>query len=56
MGFIEIALLNAPMVDAPHIRALLEEHGMRTVCSLSLPEHNRASVNPDGAMTISPEA
>ncbi len=50
MDFIEIALLNAPMVDAPHTRDLLERHGMRAVCSLGLPEHNWASVNPDGAI------
>ncbi len=37
MDFIEIALLNAPAVDAPHTRALLEKHGIRAVCSLGLP-------------------
>lgn len=50
MDFIEIALLNAPMVDAPHTRALLEKHAMRAVASLGLPERNWASVNPDGAI------
>lgn len=50
MDFIEIALLNAPMVDAPHTRALLEKHSMRAVASLGLPERNWASVNPDGAI------
>ena len=50
MDFIEIALLNAPAVDAPHTRALLERHGMRAVCSLGLPERNWASVNPEGAI------
>ncbi|EYD74285.1 D-tagatose 3-epimerase [Rubellimicrobium mesophilum DSM 19309] len=50
MDFIEIALLNAPAVDAPHTRALLEKHGMRAVCSLGLPERNWASVNPEGAI------
>lgn len=49
MDFIEIALLNAPAVDAPHTRALLEKHGMRAVCSLGLPQASWASVNPDGA-------
>ena len=50
MDFIEIALLNAPMVDAPHTRALLEKHGLRAVCSLGLPEQNWASINPEGAI------
>ena len=50
MDFIEIALLNAPAVDAPHTRALLEKTGMRAVCSLGLPERNWASVNPEGAI------
>lgn len=50
MDFIEIALLNAPAVDAPHTRALLEKAGLRAVCSLGLPEKNWASVNPEGAI------
>lgn len=50
MDFIEIALLNAPAVDAPHTRALLERHGMRAVCSLGLPEPAWASVNPEAAV------
>lgn len=50
MDFIEIALLNAPAVDAAHTRALLEQHGMRAVCSLGLPERNWASINPEGAI------
>jgi D-psicose/D-tagatose/L-ribulose 3-epimerase len=50
MDFIEIALLNTAIVDAPHTRALLDKHGMRAVCSLGLPEANWASVNPDGAV------
>jgi D-psicose/D-tagatose/L-ribulose 3-epimerase len=50
MDFIEIALLNAPAVDAAHTRALLDRHGLRAVCSLGLPEKNWASVNPDGAI------
>ncbi len=50
MDFIEIALLNAPAVDAAHTRALLEKHDMRAVASLGLPEHAWASVNPDGAI------
>ena len=38
MEFVEIALLDAPSVDAAHTRALLDRHGMRAVCSLGLPE------------------
>jgi D-psicose/D-tagatose/L-ribulose 3-epimerase len=56
MDFIEIALLNAPMVDAPHTRALLEKHAMRAVASLGLPQRNWASVNPDGAIAHLVEA
>jgi Sugar phosphate isomerases/epimerases len=50
MDFVEIALLNAPAVDAAHTRALLEKHGVRAVCSLGLPAVNWASVNPEGAV------
>lgn len=50
MDFIEIALLDAPSVDAPHTRALLDKTGLRAVCSLGLPEPVWASVNPQGAV------
>jgi len=50
MDFIEIALLNTAIVDAPHTRDLLEKHQMRAVCSLGLPEVNWASLNPEGAI------
>ncbi|MFQ6554134.1 sugar phosphate isomerase/epimerase family protein [Aestuariibius insulae] len=50
MDFIEIALLNAPAVDAAHTRGLLEAHKLRAVCSLGLPEPVWASVNPEGAV------
>jgi D-psicose/D-tagatose/L-ribulose 3-epimerase len=50
MDFIEIALLNAPMVDAAHTRQLLERHGLRAVCSLGLPERAWASVDPEAAV------
>ena len=50
MDFIEIALLNTAIVDADHTRALLEEHEMRAVCSLGLPEKDWASKNPEGAI------
>ena len=56
MDFIEIALLNAPAVDAPHTRALLDKTGMRAVCSLGLPERNWATVNPEGAVAHLKEA
>jgi D-psicose/D-tagatose/L-ribulose 3-epimerase len=47
---IEIPLLDAPSVDAPHTRALLEKNHLQAVCSLGLPQENWASVNPDGAI------
>lgn len=50
MDFIEIALLNAPAVDARHSRELLEKNKLKAVCSLGLPQKNWASVNPDGAI------
>jgi D-psicose/D-tagatose/L-ribulose 3-epimerase len=56
MDFIEIALLNAPAVDAPHTRKLLEKNHMRAVCSLGLPQRNWASVNPEGAIAHLTEA
>ncbi len=56
MDFIEIALLNAPAVDAAHTRKLLDRHSMRAVCSLGLPQKNWASVNPEGAIAHLTEA
>lgn len=50
MDFIEIAMLNAPAVDAPHTRALLEKNNLRAVCSLGLPEHALPSNNPSAAI------
>ncbi|MEN0001256.1 MAG: sugar phosphate isomerase/epimerase [Pseudomonadota bacterium] len=50
MDFLEIALLDPPMVDAAHSRKTLEAHKMRAVCSLGLPEPAWASRNPDGAV------
>jgi len=50
MDFIEIAMLNAPAIDAPHTRALLEKNNLRAVCSLGLPEHALPSNNPDAAI------
>lgn len=50
MDFLEIALLDPPSVDADHSRSILEAAGMRSVCSLGLPEAVWASRNPDGAV------
>ncbi|MEP7456533.1 sugar phosphate isomerase/epimerase [Phyllobacterium sp. SB3] len=50
MDFIEIALLNAPAVDAAHTKALLEKHELRAVCSLGLPQSAWASVRPEAAI------
>jgi D-psicose/D-tagatose/L-ribulose 3-epimerase len=50
MDFIEIALLNAPAVDAAHSRALLEKHNLKSICSLGLPEHAWASRHPEKAI------
>ncbi len=52
MDFIEIALLDPPMVDAAHTRALLEKAGVAAVCSLGLPETAWASVRPDAAIAF----
>jgi len=50
LDFIEIALLNAPAVDAAHTRDLLEKNNLRAVCSLGLPESAWASVVPEKAI------
>jgi D-psicose/D-tagatose/L-ribulose 3-epimerase len=50
MDFIEIALLNIPIVDASHTRSLLEKNNLRAICSLGLPEESWPSRNPDGAI------
>lgn len=50
MDFIEIALLNAPAVDAQHTRALLEKNNMPAVCSLGLPQEAWPSQNPEAAI------
>ncbi|TFL16212.1 sugar phosphate isomerase/epimerase [Jannaschia formosa] len=50
MDFLEIALLDPPSVDADHSRRTLEAAGMRSVCSLGLPQAVWASHNPDGAV------
>jgi len=50
MDFIEIALLNAPAVDARHTRELLAKNKLRAVCSLGLPESAWASLRPEAAI------
>ncbi|MDP9136622.1 MAG: sugar phosphate isomerase/epimerase [Pseudomonadota bacterium] len=50
MDFIEIALLNAPAVDAAHSRALLQKNDLQAVCSLGLPEPAWASRHPERAI------
>ena len=45
--FIEVALLDPPMVDAAHSRALFERSGVRAVCSLGLPEECWPSRDPE---------
>eukprot|EP01037_Dinobryon_pediforme_P011898 gene11898-11990_t len=50
MDFIEIALLDAPNVDAAHSRALLEKNNLKSVCSLGLPEAVWPTKNVDGAI------
>lgn len=44
--FVEVALLDPPMVDAAHSRALFDRHGIRAVCSLGLPEAAWPSRDP----------
>jgi len=50
LDFIEIALLDAPNVDAQHTRNLLEKNQLRAVCSLGLPQAAWASVAPEKAI------
>lgn len=50
MDFIEIALLDPAGTDAVLGRGMLQQGGLRAVCSLGLPEPVWASKNPDGAL------
>jgi D-psicose/D-tagatose/L-ribulose 3-epimerase len=45
--FVEVALLNPPMVDAAHSRRLFDKAGIRAVCSLGLPESCWPSRDPE---------
>jgi D-psicose/D-tagatose/L-ribulose 3-epimerase len=44
--FVEVALLDPPIVDAAHSRALFDRAGISAVCSLGLPESHWPSRNP----------
>lgn len=50
VDFIEIPLLDPPMVDAPHTASLLEKAELPAVCSLGLPEECWASRHPEKAV------
>ena len=45
--FVEVALLDPPIVDGPHSRALFERAGIAAVCSLGLPEACWPSRDPE---------
>lgn len=46
--FVEVALLDPPIVDAAHSARLFETKGIRAVCSLGLPEAVWPSRDPEG--------
>ena len=48
--FVEVALLDPPMVDAAHSRALFEKAGIAAVCSLGLPETCWPSRDPGAGL------
>ena len=50
LDFIEIALLDPRGCDAGHSRKLLEANGLKSVCSLGLPEYAWASKHPQEAI------
>jgi D-psicose/D-tagatose/L-ribulose 3-epimerase len=50
--FIEVALLDPPIVDAGHSRRLFERSGMRAVCSLGLPEACWPSRDPQAGIAF----
>ena len=51
-NFVEVALLDPPMVDAAHSRALFEKAGIAAVCSLGLPEHAWPSRDPEAGLAF----
>ncbi len=50
--FVEVALLDPPIVDAVHSKRLFARKGIRAVCSLGLPEACWPSRNPDGGIAF----
>lgn len=52
VDFIEIALLQPAKTDAAAGRAMLEAAGMRSVCSLGMPDHAWPSRAPDEAIAF----
>jgi D-psicose/D-tagatose/L-ribulose 3-epimerase len=50
--FVEVALLDPPMVDAAHSRALFEGAGIAAVCSLGLPEAAWPSRDPEAGIAF----
>lgn len=48
--FVEVALLDPPIVDAAHSRALFDRNGLRAVCSLGLPQACWPSVTPQAGI------
>ncbi len=45
--FVEVALLDPPLVNAAHSAALFDKAGITAVCSLGLPESHWPSRHPD---------
>jgi len=50
--FVEVALLDPPIVDAAHSRALFEKAGIAAVCSLGLPEFAWPSRDPEAGFAF----
>jgi D-psicose/D-tagatose/L-ribulose 3-epimerase len=50
--FVEVALLDPPMVDAAHSRALFDRAGIAAVCSLGLPEPAWPSRDPESGIAF----
>ncbi len=50
--FVEVALLDPPIVDAEHSRALFEKAGIAAVCSLGLPEAAWPSRDPEAGIAF----
>jgi D-psicose/D-tagatose/L-ribulose 3-epimerase len=50
--FVEVALLDPPIVDAAHSRALFDKAGIAAVCSLGLPEAAWPSRDPEAGIAF----